>query len=164
MTEMITRKEAREQVVLMAQRTAMLYQAFAEVLVKKLGNEEGKETILEAINLFGKTCGERIQSAVKDKDLELNITNYFTIPDLPKLGWDLSSETVEKDQEVRVDVSYCPLAEQWLKDMDPELARLYCYVDQAKFSGYSPEVKCTHTNNMLDGDDKCTLLIQKQEA
>ncbi len=163
MSEQILKEEARNQVVLMAKRTAMLYQSFAETLVEKLGRDQAEDIILEAVKLFGKTCGERIQKGVKDKDLELTISNYFQIPDLPKLAWDLSSEMVEKDKELKVDVSYCPLAEQWLEDMDPKLARLYCYVDQAKFSAYSPEITCTHTNNILDGNDKCTLLIQKKE-
>ncbi|QGU94526.1 hypothetical protein GOM49_04920 [Clostridium bovifaecis] len=162
MSDKISRSEAKEQVVLMAKRTAMLYQSFAETLVNKFGSDDAEKIILEAINLFGKTCGERIQNGVRNKGLELTITNFYEIPDLPKLGWELSSETVEKDKEQVVDVSYCPLAEQWLEGMDPKLARLYCYVDQAKFSTYNPEIKCTHTNNMLDGDDKCTLLIQNK--
>ena len=161
MSENITTQEAREQVVLGVQRTAMLYQSFAETLLKKFGREEAEKLILEAIHDFGKSCGERVQKGVKEKNLECTLTNYFQIPDLPKLGWDLISETVEKDKELKVDVSYCPLAEQWLQDMDPKLARLYCYVDQAKFSSYNPDIQCTHTNNMLDGDEKCTLLIQK---
>lgn len=164
MSEQISKEEAKKQVVLMAQRTAKLYQAFAETLVERFGKEETKEIISDAIYLFGKASGERVQKGVKEKNLDLTISNYSKISDLPSVGWEMESEVLEEDKDLKVDVSYCPLAEEWLKDMDPELARLYCYVDQAKYSTYNPDITCTHTRNMLDGDEKCTLRIRKNKS
>jgi len=163
MSETVSKEEAKEQVVIMAERTAMLYQSFAEVMQEKLGDEKAKELILEAINMFGTLCGERVRRGVEKQNLEHSLDNYFKFPDLPKYGWDTASKKNDKDNKLEVDVFYCPLADYWLENMDPCIARLYCFVDQAKFSGYNPKLKCTHTKNMLDGDQKCTLLIEQEE-
>jgi len=139
--EKINTDEAREQVVLLAKRTAMLYQAFAETLKEELGDEESEKLVLKSIDKFGTMCGQRIAEGVEELGLDLSISNYFKIPDLPKLGWEIESDMIEKDVKLRADVHYCPLADHWLEDMDLQLARLYCYVDQAKFSAYNPKIK-----------------------
>lgn len=160
----IEREEASKQVLVMAKRTAMLYKSFAEVLQEELGEQKAKEVILKAINKYGYMCGKRIAEGVEDMGLDLSISNYFKIPDLPELGWDIESSMIETDKKLEAVVHYCPLAEYWLENMDSKIARLYCYVDQAKFSAYNPNIKCTHAKNFLDGDEVCKLIIEKENA
>ena len=87
----MTAEEAKEQVVLMAKRCAMVYEAFAEVLLKECGEEKARELILQAVNAYGSKCGEAVRKGVVDKGLELSIANYFTVPDLPTVGWESQS-------------------------------------------------------------------------
>jgi hypothetical protein len=162
LSQCITSEEAKKQVILMAKRCAMLYQAFAEVLLKECGEERAKDLITQAIKLYGDRSGENVREGVKKMGLELSIANYFKVPDLPSLGWERQSETSEEG-EVTANVSYCPLAEHWISEEVAALGRMYCYVDQAKFSSYNPDIECLHTKNVLDGDNGCTLLIRKKD-
>ncbi|MBS4023175.1 MAG: L-2-amino-thiazoline-4-carboxylic acid hydrolase [Dethiobacter sp.] len=161
MTEFITKEEAKNQVVLMAKRFAMVYGAFAEVLLREYGEERAKELITLAIKSYGDKCGETVREGVTKLGLEHSLANYFKVPDLPELGWELQSETPEEG-ELKIDVSYCPLAEHWKSNEMAVLGRLYCYVDQAKFSSYNPNIECLHTKNVLDGDKGCTILVRKK--
>jgi len=61
-------------------------------------------------------------------------------------------------KEIRV----CPLAKYWIDKGAAELGRLYCYVDQAKYSAFDPECECRHLANVLDGDDQCVVVAKKK--
>ena len=160
MSDKLTRQEAQEQTDLMAKRLAMLYKAFAETAVEELGEEDAKDFILKAIESFGGLCGSRVRQEVEKLGKDLTISNYSSVPDLPWLSWEFDSEVIETDREVIVDINRCPLAEYWADHMDPELARLYCQVDKAKYKAYNDKIQCGHTKNYLDGDDKCQLHVQ----
>ena len=162
MEKKISREEAEQQVVLLAKRCALLYQSFAEVLVEELGEDKGREIAARAIEKYGTRCGSQVRKGVEGQGLDLTLPNYFTVPDLPSMGW-VTEQKALKDEELEVDVLYCPLAEHWLAEGKASLGRLYCYVDQAKFSAYNPEYQCVHRKNVLDGDDRCTFHVSKKK-
>jgi nitroreductase len=78
--------------------------------------------------------------------------------DLPDEAW--RTEGVYVDGEERVRVHECPLASEWMEWGNPETARLYCGVDQAKMKGFNPEYEYVHVKNILDGDPYCELAIR----
>ncbi len=41
------------------------------------------------------------------------------------------------------------------------MGRIYCYMDQAKYTAYNPELKCVHVKNILDVDPYCELAVRK---
>ena len=60
-------------------------------------------------------------------------------------------------------VHVCHLAEVWKELGAPELGRLYCFVDQAKYKAYNPDLECVHVKNVLDGDPYCELAVRTGE-
>ncbi len=102
--------------------------------------------------------------AVREKTLAKGLP---TLPenfqdDLPALGW-ASREKVMVDGEKRARVHTCYLAEAWKELGGPEIGRLYCFVDQAKYEAYDPDLECVHTKNVLDGDPYCELAVRSKK-
>ena len=155
--------EASQQVILLAKRCALLYQVFAEALVEELGEEKGTQVIQKVIQRYGSISGSAVKKGVEEQGLDLTMENYGKIPDLPHAGWNNQPRPLP-DEGLEVDVLYCPMAEQWLAGGAAKLGRLYCNVDQAKYTAYNPEYVCTHEKNVLDGDEKCTIVVRRDRT
>ncbi len=155
--ETISKKEASEQVHSMATRAALIHYAFTKTLVEGLGKKKGTELARKAIKRYGEWVGKRVREKTLAKRLPLTRENFQD--DLPALGW-ADREKVEVDGEKRSRVHSCPLARVWLELGAPELGRIYCFVDQAKYEAYNPELQCVHTKNVLDGDAFCELAVR----
>ncbi len=155
-----SREEAVRDVRLMARRTALLYYHFAKTLVDELGEEEGKRLIAKAIWAYGEHCGRAVRESVEALGLPPTEENFNKIPDLPKLGWDVSTITLENGEQRSI-ATFCPLAAVWKELGAEDLGRLYCYVDQAKYHAYNPDYEYTHTKNVLDGDAWCESWVRK---
>jgi predicted hydrocarbon binding protein len=158
--EMISKEEAARQVHSMITRLAWLHYAFARTLMKELGEEKGKALSKKAVALYGELVGKGAQAKTKAKGLPLTRENYSE--DLPSLGWG-HSETVEVEGEKRRRVYTCHLAKIWKELGAPEVGRLYCFVDQAKYEAYNPELVCVHVKNVLDGDPYCELAVRSKK-
>lgn len=156
----VSRCDAVADVRLMARRTALLYYYFAKTLVDELGEEEGKRLIAKAIWAYGEHCGRAVREGVEAQGLPPTHENYSKAPDLPKLGWETGSVTLD-DGEQRPIVTYCPLAAVWQELGAEELGRMYCFVDQAKQHAYNPDDEFSHTKNVLDGDDCCEFCLRQ---
>ncbi len=158
--EMISKKEARAQVHSIIARAALIHYAFTKTLVDELGEKEGKELARKAIRLYGEWVGKRVKEKTLGRGLPLSRENFQD--DLPSLGWE-DREAVEVEGERRARVKTCPLAKVWQELNAPGLGRIYCYVDQAKYEAYNPELECVHTRNVLDGDPYCELAVRKRK-
>lgn len=158
--EMISKEEAGRQVHSMITRLAWLHYAFTRTLIKELGDKKGKEMAKKAIALYGELVGRRSKEKTLAERLPLSPENYSD--DLPSLGW-ADSEAVEVEGEKRRRVYMCHLAKIWKELGAPEIGRLYCYVDQAKFEAYNPDLVCVHVKNVLDGDPYCELAVRSKK-
>lgn len=158
---LIAREEARKQVWSIIDRLALLHYAFAKVLIAELGEEKGRTLIKEAIQAYGEIVGKRVREKTLAKGLPLAAENFQD--DLPVLGWE-EKEVVEVEGEKRARVYTCPLAKSWQELGAAELGRIYCFVDQAKYAAYNPELICVHTKNVLDGDSFCEIAVRKKKA
>lgn len=152
--------DALQQILITAERMAMLYYHFASTLVTDLGEEKGKELIRKAIAAYGIEVGERQRAQVVAVGNALTCENYKTAPDLPMLAW--SPEGMPKLIRDGKEIAVCPLAKYWIEKGAADLGRLYCYVDQAKFSTFDPACECRHLQNVLDGDDCCVVAVKKK--
>jgi hypothetical protein len=152
--------EALQQILTTAERLAMLYYHFASILVADLGKEKGEALIRKAIAAYGTEVGERQRSRVAAAGYALTYDNYKAIPDLPTLAWSPQGmpTTVREGKAIPV----CPLAKYWIEKGAASLGRLYCSVDQAKFSTFDPACECRHLRNVLDGDDRCEVVVKKK--
>jgi hypothetical protein len=158
--EMISKKEAFEQIHSMITRTALIHYAFARTLVDELGEKRGKELARKAIRLYGEWVGKRVKQKTLAGGHPLTPENFKD--DLPALGW-ADREKVEVEGEKRSRVYTCHLAEVWRELGAPELGRIYCFVDQAKYEAYNPELQCVHVKNVLDGDPYCELAVRSKK-
>jgi hypothetical protein len=160
----ITIEECRRQVGLMARRTALLHYFFSKTIIDRLGEEEGKKLISEAIWAYGNYCGESVRKKAEEMGLPLTDENFEKVPDLPEYGWDTEMISME-DGETRPIASYCPIAAS-IKELGSDaekIGRLYCYVDQAKYNAYNPDIEFIHSKNILDGDPYCEFLVRIAE-
>ena len=156
----ISRKQALKEVVSMIRRTALLHYAYAKILMEEFGEAKGKELIRKAIESYGTEVGNKVKEETMAKGLNLFVENYQE--DLPSLGWE--TERVVVDGEPRARVHSCPLADVWREVGAIEIGRLYCYVDQAKFKAYNPNLECVHEKNILQGDPCCELAVRSKKA
>lgn len=162
MEEKVTLEEATDQVMLMATRMATLYIHFSEVIIEELGEEKGKDLIKNAIMSYGAECGARVREKALEKGLSLDAKNYGAVPDLPSLLWKGEKADYSPPEGDAIKVSFCPLAHYWKGVHKEELGRIYCFVDEAKYESFNPELKCTHIKNILEGDPYCEMVIEKK--
>jgi predicted hydrocarbon binding protein len=158
--ETITKEEAFRQVKSMITRAALIHYAFAKTLVDELGEKKGKALVKKAITLYGKEVGKRVKERTLARGVSLTRENFQD--DLPALGW-AEREKVKVEGEDRARVYTCHLARVWQELGVPELGRLYCFVDQAKYEAYNPELQCVHVKNVLDGDAYCELAVRPKK-
>jgi len=158
--ERITKEEAFQQVKSMITRAALIHWAFTKTLVDELGEKKGKALAKKAIEVYGKEVGKRVKERTLARGLPLTRENFQD--DLPDLGW-AEREKVEVEGENRSRVYTCHLARVWQELGVPELGRIYCFVDQAKYEAYNPELQCVHVKNVLDGDPYCELAVRPRE-
>ena len=158
--EMISKDEAFSQLKSMITRTALIHYAFTKTIIDELGKEKGKELAKKAIRLYGEMVGKKVREKTLAKGLPTLAENFQN--DLPSLGW-ADREKVVVEGEKRARVHTCYLAEAWKELGVPEIGRLYCFVDQAKYEAYNPELECVHTKNVLDGDPYCELAVRSKK-
>lgn len=157
--ETISKEQALEDISLMIRRTALIHYCYAKTLMEEFGEERGNELILKAIHAYGEKVGNKVKEEVLARGLDLVAENYQG--DLPSLGWE--GERVVVEGEPRARVHLCRLAQAWKELGAPEIGRLYCFVDQAKYEAYNPELECVHTKNVLDGDPYCELAVRSKK-
>lgn len=157
--EMVSKEEARRQVLSIINRMALLHYCFSKTLVEELGGKKGRELIRKAIDHYGEKVGKKVKEKTLAKRLE-TLPEYYQ-EDLPVFGW--SVERVMVDGEPRARVHACHLASVWKELGAADLGRLYCYVDQAKYKAYNPELECVHVKNILDGGRYCELAVRKRK-
>jgi hypothetical protein len=158
--EMISKDEAFRQLKSMITRTALIHYAFTKTIIDELGKEKGGKLAKKAIRLYGEMVGKKARENTLAKGLPTLAENFQN--DLPALGW-ADREKVVVEGEKRARVHTCYLAEAWKELGVPEIGRLYCFVDQAKYEAYNPELECVHTKNVLDGDPYCELAVRTKK-
>jgi hypothetical protein len=158
--EMISKDEALSQLKSMITRTALIHYAFTKTIIDELGKAKGKKLVQKAIRLYGEMVGKKVREKTLAKGLPTLAENFQD--DLPALGW-ATREKVVVEGEKRARVHTCYLAEAWKELGVPEIGRLYCFVDQAKYEAYNPELECVHTKNVLDGDPYCELAVRTKK-
>ncbi len=161
-SETIPKAEALDQILVSVERLAMLYYHFARTLVAELGEETGKELVHKAIAAYGTEVGERQRRRVTAAGYAVSCENYKALPDLPAMAW--SPQGMPRMLLHGKETPVCPLAKYWMENGASDLGRLYCYVDQAKYSTFDPECECRHLENVLDGDERCLIVVKKKRA
>ena len=153
-------EEAVRQIGIMAERLAMLHYHFANTLVQELGEEQGRALVARAIAAYGAEVGERQRQRVVAAGFTADCVNYGRAPDLPALAW--SCDHMPVVNRGGKDIHVCPLALYWIENGRESLGRLYCFVDQAKYTAFDPDCEARHLKNVLDGDECCDVVAKKR--
>jgi nitroreductase len=153
---MMSEKEAVEQIGRALRRVALIYHSFASILIEEFGRNRGEEIIKKAVDAYGTRIGREARREAQERGWELVPDKFRS--DLPDSAWE--TEEVEIDGEKRIRVHHCPLAAEWLEWGDSKLSRLYCFVDHAKMQAYNPDYEYIHLQNLLDGDPYCELVVR----
>lgn len=159
----ITLEEAAQEVKLASRRIALLYLAFAKTAFKRLGDEEGRRFVIDAIKDYGQTVGKEVREAVIAQGLEPLPANYGagSSRSLPRFGMHTGSEVVDIDGKERLRAYGCAMAEVWAEYGEGALGRLYCLVDPAKYMAFNPEFTLSHTKAKPDGDPYCEFCTRR---
>lgn len=129
--EMVSLKDAEEQVKIVTQRLALLHLAYARTLVDTFGWDKGKQLVLNAIKEYGRRVAQRTQQG------------YQT---LPKYGfWERRPGQPQ----------LCELGKTVLEYNELDTGSLYCLIDPAKTMHTNPEEKLIHTKCLTTGDTHC---------
>lgn len=145
-------EEAMAQVRTVGVRLALMHLAYARTLVAEHGPQKGRDLIVKAMMAYGKLVGERNLAGGQDLPwygfhdaYVLNDTTYTDTREQPAKGFDWAA----------FKVFGCILAKTFLECGEPELGKLYCYVDAAKSMAADPSCKLIHTACEVCGDDFC---------
>lgn len=152
--------EAKRQVALACRRLGLLHLAFAEVLVERLGPEEGRRMVARAIKAYGRRIGEKKKERAGEKKLGLGPASFRALSDLPSIGMHEGIEEVEVGGEKRVRAHGCVMGKVWNEYGKGELGRFYCLVDPASSMTFNPDHKLVHTKALPDGDPYCELVMR----
>jgi len=156
----ISLEEAKHQVALASRRLGLLHLAFAEVLVKEMGEEEGKKCVARAIKEYSRKIGNAKRDKVNAMGLDPSAETFFEVSDLPNIGMHEGIEEIEVDGERRIRAHGCVMGRVWKELGADELGRIYCYVDPASSMALDRRCKYVHTKALPDGDEYCELVMR----
>jgi hypothetical protein len=156
-------ERAKEDIAITSRRIALLHLAYAETLVRELGEKKGEEVISKAIKEYGRKIGEKTREEVEKMGLTNRPENFDKgrYYGLPEFGMHDKVEEFEKDGEKREAAYGCVLAKTWKELGLDHLGRMYCYVDIAKYMSYNPNYKLQHLKAIPDGDNFCEFALRK---
>ncbi|MDR3561113.1 MAG: L-2-amino-thiazoline-4-carboxylic acid hydrolase [Negativicutes bacterium] len=161
MTEQtVCKTEAVNQVRQMGKLTAGLYYHLSREIIAAVGPDKAKDIISKAVWAYGTERGAQQRDKVLQAGHEHVPENYGALPDLPSFGWEVE-KAAQGENATHIRITYCPFAEYWLDKDFAEFGRLYCLVDQAKFTAFHPDSDLVHLKNVLDGDDYCEMVCRR---
>ena len=140
--EVVSLKEAINEVEVAITRLALLHLSFSKVLIEELGEARGTELVIKSIMEYGLRIADNVSKGGED---------------LPK--WGVHSGKSYQDEQGRFIVKGCNLAKAFKQSNELSLGRLYCYIDAAKSMSLDPSEKLIHTTCEACGDDQCTFEV-----
>ncbi|MFC1660158.1 L-2-amino-thiazoline-4-carboxylic acid hydrolase [Gemmatimonadota bacterium] len=153
-------EDAKEQVALACRRLALLQLAFAEVLVKHLGSEEGRRLLARGIKEYGRMIGEIKKERALEEGLDFSPESFRALSDLPSFGMHDRIEEVEVGGERRIRAYGCVMGTVWNDLGKSELGGCYCLVDPASSMAFNPDYKLVHIKALPTGDSYCELVMR----
>lgn len=136
----------------MAKLMAELYYFMAREMIEKLGEENGKEAVRQAVKKFGEARVKSMKDEASERGLETNLETYLKVRDMPGISW-------EKDPQNPSDVTYCPMHDMWAQLNAEDLGAIYCEIDDVLYKGFNTEFERPLTKTK--GDDCCRFIVKR---
>ncbi len=160
--EAMTQDQGTKDVLILAERLAMLYHYFVKVISEELGEERALTITDRVIAEYGADCGRRTKANVEACGLPNDLLHHHLGGDLPSRGWKVAVTELDAGHKV-IRTNFCPLAAVWQELGHPDWGRHYCWVDQAKYTAYNEDFTCEHLENILDGAPACLMRVALKE-
>jgi len=148
-----------------AEPMAMMGQLFgivAREVIERFG-DEGRETIVTAVNKYGEEQGSSIAARAASEGRDNTFGNLLIFSNLDDSHH--KSRAHFEEGAVRLEVSYCPFAEAVQEWGLGEYGKYFCQnIDAATVRGYNPlkyEAVCEH--NLTEGADTCMIVYKSKE-
>ncbi len=156
--ETVDKEKASEYIKTVSERIALLHLSYAKTLTEELGEDKGKELVVEAIKRYGEYIGDARREEIKEKGLPTSPENFSQgeCLSIPPFGMHTK---IERDGE-KMKAYGCVLGRLWKRYGEEELGKLYCYVDAAKYMAYNEDHVQTHTKALSAGDEFCEFEIK----
>ncbi len=138
----------------MAKLMAQMYYFMAREMIDRLGAEEGKKAVREAIRKFGEARAEVMLEEAREKGLPINNETYTKIKDMPSISW-------EKDPENPADITYCPMHDMWEQLGANDLGSIYCEIDYDLYKAFGIDFERPLCKT--SGDCCCRFIVKTPE-
>ena len=121
---------------------ARTFYYMAKALIKELGEEKGKQVILETVREMSKNSGEATKKRYQEEEKENTWENHRA-ENGPVYSVAWIGETTQNEPDLKViEYTYCPLGAAFTRmgKEAEETGDIYCSVtDDAFWSGFNPE-------------------------
>jgi hypothetical protein len=149
-----------------AGRAAAIYY-LGKAIIQELGEEKGTALIVKQMEEMGHSFGRETRKANKKRALDNSFRNYFSMnsgDSVYDFAWVGDTKKSDSD-EVVVEFSYCPNAEQFMKlgKEAVKIGELFCnHIDDADIQGYNPDYECKRESS-LNLNGLCRLHFRKKQ-
>lgn len=148
---------ASETVCVRIEHQAVMFALLAKHAVLLRG-QEGKDSILRGMTIYGKERGSRMAGHARRRGDEINImTNQAYGEWKPDFPGQMEFGQIRIQPTLQTYISRCAWCDAWKKHGLTEYGKLYCVnVDNAVYQGYQDQYVCTQiTEPMSWGGTRC---------
>lgn len=126
-------------------------------LIEKLGNEFGRERVLELTRETVVEIARKQGAALAESMGGCSLIHLAASLEAWKKGGAMQMDVQKQDEgEFRFNVTRCRYAEMYRALGIPELgAILSCSRDAALVEGFNPEIRLTRNHTIMDGSETC---------
>ena len=146
----------------MADLWAKIYYAFAYQIIQTLGEEKGKQLLVDCIRRYAAIRGTSVADFVARQGLDLNAENFVRFYDAPFSDVQRACLSLFPDckLESAEGTTFCPYKEIWEQFSNgTEIGRIYCEAfHEAMWKSYHPRLRVKQDKIMTRGDEMCTFL------
>jgi hypothetical protein len=138
--------------------SGILYYFLANAIINRFG-DEGKSLVESSLIEMGKMRGANLKRSLAEYNDRPTVRKILENIDLPKFkAWGLSFE--DFGDSVKVECSYCPLAEVWHDLGDKQIGSMFCRSQyKAIFKELDSKSSVEISETMAEGAASCSIII-----
>ena len=131
----------------------------AREVIERFG-DEGREAVIAAVRKYGEERGRRLAERVRSEGRDTDFASFTVCSDLDTSYHEMAPNLEEG--QLRVEVSYCPLAAALKEWGLEEYGKYFCQnIDAAIMRGYNPErYETVCERNLTEGAETCVIVYR----
>jgi len=138
---------------------SLMYICFAEEMVESFG-DEGRKTLIRAIEAYGRTRGLRLKARHEELGLPISLRSLFEHYDMPGHPGTVKERTVFEDERLVSYTYVCPYERVWRERGKTSLGLLYCqHFHHAMWQAYLPDLQVEIPEILTQDDPHCKFIV-----